>query len=153
MAETRSFMIRFDSSGSEKIQYKQSRADLLRIRPASTVRGASLSGGLPRQGERNSGLHSESFRPCPGRRVEKPGRLFVKASTEAAVPVDACSAADRTLSDLPFPSAKGRGVRALTPHRMPVRLFSLPLWRKPSSTGRILRHLRQEISSPDHPLR
>src|SRR6185369_5257117 len=30
-------------------------------------------------------------------------------------PVDACSAADRTPSALPFPSARGRGVSALTP--------------------------------------
>ena len=48
------------------------------------------------------------FRPCQGRRVEKPRRLSSKASTEAAVFVDGSSAADRTLDDLPFSGAGGR---------------------------------------------
>lgn len=41
------------------------------------------------------------------------GAFSSQASTEAAVPIDGWSAADKTPSDLPFPSAKGRGVRLI----------------------------------------
>jgi len=63
---------------------------------ARRLRGASLSGGLPRQGEQDGGLHSKSLRPCPGRRVEKPRRLSSKASTGAAVRRRCAFAAERT---------------------------------------------------------
>ena len=40
----------------------------------------------PRSGVRQTAACTRSlFRPCPGRRVEKPRRLSSKASTEAAV--------------------------------------------------------------------
>ena len=42
-----------------------------------------------------------------------PGRLSSQASTEAAVPGLTNVRHGKTLSDLPFPSAKGRGVRSI----------------------------------------
>jgi hypothetical protein len=64
------------------------------------------------------------FRPCPGRRVEKPGRLSSKASTEAAVFVDGSSATDRTLDDLPFSGAGGR-LRSRFPRLVTCQCVSL----------------------------
>ena len=71
---------------------------------------ASLRRTFPVQGEQDRGQHSKSLRPCTGRRVEKPGRLSSKASTEAAVSSRWRSAVDRSLSDLPFSGAGGRGL-------------------------------------------
>src|ERR1700746_1323748 len=67
--------------------------------------------------------------------------------------VDGSSAADRTLSDLPFSGAGGRGLRSPTsaPHHMPVRLVSLPLWRTFPATGRILRSRGKKICNTGHP--
>jgi hypothetical protein len=77
--------------------------------PGFAARGASLSGGLSSFRVSKAAACTRSlFRPCPGRRVEKPRRFSSKASTEAAVSSRWSSAADRTLSDLPFSGAGGR---------------------------------------------
>src|SRR5579862_7416482 len=75
------------------------------------TRSESLRRTFLVQGEQDSGLHSKSFRPCAGRRVEKPRRLSSKLRLKPPSLVDGSSAADRTLSDLPFPGAGGRGWR------------------------------------------
>ncbi len=70
-----------------------------------------LSGGLsPFRASKTEAYTRSLFRPCPGRRVEKPGRLSSKASTEAAVCRRWRSVADRSRSDLLFSGAGGRGV-------------------------------------------
>jgi len=84
---------------------------------------------FPRQGERDSGLHSKSLRPFGAGASKKQGafrpKLRLKPPSRL---VDGSSAADRTLSDLPFPGAKGRSeVTYSCPTRMPVRLVNLPL--------------------------
>ena len=140
----------FDSAELGKVQYKQSRAGPMDPRPALPYEERVSQEDSPRQGEQDSGLHSKSLRPCPGRRVEKPRRLSSKASTEAAVSSLMSSAADRTLSDLPFLRCRGERfeVAIAAPHRMPVRLISLPLRETLPSTAGDFRTDRTEIPWP-----
>ena len=89
------------------------RTDLLRIRPASTVGGASLSGGLPRQVSETAACTRSLSGPDGPARRKHLGAFSSQASTEAAVPWLTNVRHGKTLSALPFPSAKGRGVRLI----------------------------------------
>src|SRR5579871_1322915 len=98
-------------------------------RPASLYEERVSQEDFPRHRvSETGGLHSKSFRPCPGRRVEKPRRLSSKASTEAAASVDGLLSPYGQDPQRPaFPRCQGESeVANNAPPRMPVRLVSLP---------------------------
>jgi hypothetical protein len=85
-------------------------------RPALQCEERVSQEDFPRQGEQDRGLHSKSFRPCPGRRVEKARRLSSQASTEAAISSLIGYPCGEAPGALPFSGAKGRGGVTCVPH-------------------------------------
>jgi hypothetical protein len=136
----------------DRVQYKQSRAGPMDRRPAFVARGASLSGGLSSfRVSKTAACTRSLFRPCPGRRVEKPRRLSSKASTEAAVSRWWFVRRGQDPQRPAFLRCWGEIEVAISaPHHMPVRLVSLPLWRTFPATARILEWPAEKICNIGH---